>query len=121
MKLIELLKVGFRESWAWLLFNVLGLVAYVAVEFGMLIPRFPEDGPTGIEQTFLWLDLEYPLLAFYLGMNVMWLLMKGRKALSQPGLFALWTLVGLAWGATLVCDPVSMKELAIMRNMVGGN
>jgi hypothetical protein len=49
MNLIERLRLAVKEAKFWILFNALGIGAYVSIEAWLFAPRIPEEAFNGID------------------------------------------------------------------------
>ena len=117
MSFLEHLKPAVKEGKGWLLFNASGIGIYLAIESWISV-RCQEEALNGFDQTFLWVSTEFPLLAFYFGVNVTWLLMGRKSALFRSRQLLIWIMSCVTWGIVLVCDPVAVKMTVLVIPMM---
>jgi len=120
MTFLEHLRFAIREGKVWLFFNALGIGIYLAIECWIFAPRIPEEAFNGIDQICYWTTTEFPLLVLYLGVNVTWLLMSRKSAFFRSRQLSIWLLGCLVWGIVLACDPVAVKIVGIVTDMIDG-
>ncbi len=118
MSLLQHLKRAVPDGTGWLLFNAAGIGIYLAIESWITAPRIPEEAFNGIDQICFWETLEFPLLAFYLGANVTWLLMASPRAPLQRPQPLIWLPTGLLWGGVIACDAVAVKIAVLVLPMM---
>jgi hypothetical protein len=116
---IERLTLPLHTGRFWLLFNAVGMGAYLAIESWMSF-YCEKEALNGFDQTFLWVTTEFPLLSLYLGANVTWLLMSRKSDYFKTRHLSIWLFVCLVWGVVLLCDPVAIKIAELITAMVNG-
>jgi hypothetical protein len=118
MSFLEHLKPAIKEGKGWLFFNALGIGVYLMIESWIFAPRIAEETFNGIDQICFWETQEFPLLAFYFGVNVTWLLMRWQSAFSRNRLLLIWLLTCLVWGIVIACDPIAIKMIILIVPMM---
>jgi hypothetical protein len=63
-----------------------------------------------------WLGTSLPLLAFYFGINVTWLLMSRKNGSLGIGRLSIWLMVCLTWVIVLARDPINLRGVLEMLN-----
>jgi hypothetical protein len=111
MKLLE----GLKKVGLFLLANILGLVAYLALEHWWLRPVWSDADFKG-DPVRGWLGTSMPLFAFYFGVNVTWLLMSKKNGSLGIGRVSLWILVVAVWMIVLAREPINLRGFLEMLN-----
>jgi hypothetical protein len=114
MSFIERLKPAANEGKFWLLFNVLGIVAYLSIEAWLFAPRIPEEEFNGIDQICFWSTMQFPLLALFLGVNLTWVLMSRKSPFFKSRQLVIWIMGCIGWGILLVLDPIAVKIVYLL-------
>jgi hypothetical protein len=120
MSFIERLKPAAKEGKFWLLFNVLGIAAYISIEIWLFAPRIPEEAFNGIDQLCFWSTMQFPLLALYLGINLTWIVMSRQSLFFKSRQLFIWILGCVAWGILLLFDPIAIKIVYLLIMHYGG-
>lgn len=115
------IKANMKSERYWLLANILGVCAYLFIEYLILAPRFQEDALNTFDVMHLWLTLGCPLLIAFLIVDLVWLaiIIKGRRSGGNWRPMTPWVLVSLAWGLAIYSygiAPGMVKLLIIAMN-----
>lgn len=110
------IKTALIGSRFWLLANVLGICAYLLIEFWILAPRSEAESLNTTDVIHLWLITECPLLVAFLILNLVWMGVTIKRWFSNKSWQPLvaWSVVCLAWGVTLFAYGIAIGMLKVL-------
>jgi len=110
------IKSALKEAVFWLLANIVGMGTYFAIESWILAPRDEVDEINPMDVMYYWSKLDFPVLAVFLVLNFVWLIsiLMRRPSDSKRSALAVWLMVCLAWGVTLIIHGVAVIMLVLV-------
>ncbi len=112
LKFLKKLGAVLRETGFFLFLNALGIGIDLLIKLWWLDPVRNDR----IDPLPGWLCASLPLIAFYFGINMTWLLMSRKNGVLGIERLSIWLLVCLVWVIVLANDPLNLRGFLEMLN-----